>query len=491
MYICTANVKDMKDNTYLLLLRMRWIQQRRDFSWRSVFVAAYFTFLYLALVGGLYVGLREESETMTLPFEGGVLPLIIAVAIIPGDLFIKLIWRRSPVEMDDVLRSRPVGKQAWALLILTEAATSFTQWLLPLATAVVILLFFSWPLGLSTLVVSFTATMVNAMFQNCWRRAPGNEYTLPLVAGYIAWLVLAYAIVIATFVIVALVGDDASEPSNASAIWGTVIGTAALMLFNVTVITVLHRYFCRMKNYNENATHIVRHTSKGTVDIRRMEWTAIWRSKRLRTSLLVIAPLFLLNTYLQQMPDTISTLGFNSMLILGVAFPSVIIAQYGLGIEANFIHGIWSKPWMLEGILLNKFRMYSMLCVAMAVCCLPAVIWMGMSIFTLLAVLLFSIGFFMPLMMPMSLFCSRIDLFASAFFNYQGANKQMNIYSFILFVPIIIYFATMFLLPTLVADAIMAALGLVGLAMHRPIIHWIAERWRRQRYTLMERWTKE
>lgn len=474
------------------LFRLWMVQKRREFSWRTLLISLYFISLYAIVVCVFYGAISAQDEPLTIPVESIVAAMLVAVSIVPGDLLIKLIWRRSPVEMDDSLRSRPVPQRTWAMLVLFDTSMGFLQWMLPLAVAPVVALLLGPAMGLVSLVMAFFCTMVNALFQNCWRRAPGNQYTFPLLVGYFAWLFALYALTIVVFVTLGVAADDPSQPLSPTAVgWAGALATLLFLALNGGVGFVLHRYFCRMKNYNENSGSAAHAHTPGQVSLARMEWTAVRRSKRLRMTLLFIAPIFLLNTYLQQMPDITSELGLNSMLLFGVSFPSIMLAQYGLGVEANYAHGIWSKPWPVETILLNKFRFHSLICCVMAACCLPAVVWMDMSILTLLAVLLFSVGFFLLLMLPMCLFCSRFDLFASAFFNYQGANKQMNIYSFIIFVPMIIYFVAYHFMPTHYADALLAGLGLIGLALHQPAIKWIGSIWRRRRYSIMERWTKE
>jgi diacylglycerol kinase len=162
-----------------------------------------------------------------------------------------------------------------------------------------------------------------------------------------------------------------------------------------------------------------------------------------------------------------------------------------LGIEANFFSGIWTKPWSVEGILRRKYLFFCGICVFMTLLVIPAVLFMHMSPLALLAALLFSCGVFILPFMATCLFSSRMDLFASAFFNYQGGNKQLNVFSFIMFVPMIIYFGAYYLLPTLWAHLVVALLGLLGLLLHRWYIHWIATLWFKRRYAIMERWLSE
>ena len=473
------------------LLRLWWVQKRRGFSWRTLFVAAYFAVLYVIVIVGIYTGLSEQIDKASLPVDISFLALMLTTAVIPGDMLMKIIWRRSPVEMDDSLRSRPVAPRQWGLFVLTDTAAGIMQWMLPLAVAFAVALFVSAGMALASLMVTYACVMVNALLQNCWRRAPGNAQTLPLLAGWLAWVMVMYALTILAGMAIGI-GSQDLPPARLGNIARllTLLAMGIVLLVDVAVCYVLHRYFCRMKNYNENAPRTHTAHATGEVSLWRMEWTAVWRSKRLRTSVLVIAPIFLFNTYTQQLPTIIADFGFNPMLLFGVAFPSVILGQYGLGVEANYAHGIWTKPWPIATILLNKFRFHSAICAIMAMCCLPAVVWLKMSLWTLIATLLFTCGVFVLLMMPMCLFCSRFDLFASAFFNYQGANKQMNIYSFIIFVPMIIYYAAHYYLSPAMANIIIAGLGILGLALHVPFIKWLARKWQSRRYAMMERWCK-
>lgn len=471
------------------LMQLWWLQKRRDFSWRMLFVTAYFAVIYIILIVGLYSGLSEHIHETPLPVDISFLVPMLAAAIVPADMLMKIIWRRSPVEMDDSLRTRPVGPKQWGLFVLADTAADVMQWMLPLAVAFAVALFVSVGMALASLLLTYSCVMVNALFQNCWRRAPGNAQTLPLLVGWLAWAALLYALTILTGIAMGIAGSDSGSGRLCdNTLLAVLLSMAVMLATNVAMCYVLHRYFCKMKNYNENAPRAHTAHTSGEVSLWRMEWTAVWRSKRLRTSLLVIAPIFLFNTYTQQLPTIITDFGFNPMLLLGVAFPSVILGQYGLGVEANYAHGIWTKPWPIATILINKFRFHSAICAIMAMCCLPAVAWLQMSLWTLIATLLFACGVFVLLMMPMCLFCSRFDLFSSAFFNYQGANKQMNIYSFIIFVPMLAYYAAAYFLSTTLANIVIAGLGILGLTLHVPFCKWLARLWQSRRYAMMERW---
>lgn len=459
-----------------VLVRLWMTQKRRDFSWRTFFVGAFLTLYFVVIVLVIFFSLQEQLKAHPLPVAPLVLAPLMAVSIIPGDMLMKLFWRRSPVEMDDYLRTRPVSPQVWGLFVLFDTMAGFMQWMLPLMIAFVAALLL--PLGAAALalLVAYSCTVVNALFQNCWRRAPGNQWTLPLAFGYLFWLALSYALAIAGFLLPAV--------------------GLSLVLVNIVVAVVLHRYFVRLKNHNEELHAPVASTAHplGEVSLWSIEWVQLMRSKRLRVSFITIAVIFLLNTYMQQMNPVMEkdfSISVNPMLLFGIAFPSIILAQWVLGVEANFFSGIWTKPWPVEGILRRKYVFFCAICGGMALLILPAVVWMHLSLLLWLSTLLFGCGVFVLPFMATCLFSSRMDLFASAFFNYQGGNKQINIFSFIMFIPMGIYYAAYFLLPSLWAHLLIGGLGLLGLALHRPYIHWISNLWYRRRYEIMERWLTE
>lgn len=477
------------------LLRMWLTQQRRDFSWRTFFVGVILFVYFLVLVLILYFGLREQLQAHPMPFELPALAPLFALSVVPADLLMKVFWRRSPVEMDDYLRTRPVSQLDWSRFILVDTATGLLQWVLPVMMAFVAGLILPWWAALLTFVLAYSCSVVNALFQNCWRRAPGNQWTLPLVFAYLAWLLVASGVTILCFVVVGLAGDGPSTPVSASGIAGGVLlSSAILLLINIGVCCGLQWYFRRLRNHNEEM-HAPVHTtarSLGEVSVWSIEWVQLLRSKRLRVSFITIAIVFLLNVYMQQMtPDMGELIKVNPMLLFGIGFPSIILAQWVLGVEANFFSAIWTKPWSVEGILRRKYLFFCMICGLMALLILPAVAFMHLSFWAWLAALLFACGVFVLPFMATCLFSSRMDLFASAFFNYQGGNKQINVFSFVMFIPMIVYFGTYILLPGLWAHLVVALIGLAGIALHRWYIGWITSLWFRRRYEIMERWMTE
>jgi len=91
------------------------------------------------------------------------------------------------------------------------------------------------------------------------------------------------------------------------------------------------------------------------------------------------------------------------------------------------------------------------------------------------------------IMMPTCLFSKRLDLFSSAFFNYQGANMAIHLYSFAIFIPMGIYAAIMLLINNIyIAESIVALLGIIALLLHRIVLKSLANRFMSIRYKRME-----
>ena len=90
------------------ILRLYLRQKRHDFHWQQIFLSVYFGGLYLAMLLAAYFGMRDELAAHPIPAGAVLFVPVVAVGVQFGDLLMKLFWRRSTVEMDDYLRTRPV-----------------------------------------------------------------------------------------------------------------------------------------------------------------------------------------------------------------------------------------------------------------------------------------------------------------------------------------------------------------------------------------------
>lgn len=109
------------------ILHMYLRQKRHDFHWQQIFLTVYFGGLYVAVLLAFYFGMREELAAHPVPAAVVVFVPMVAISVQLSDLLMKLFWRRSPVEMDDYLRTRPVSPRDWARFVLIDTSQSFLQ----------------------------------------------------------------------------------------------------------------------------------------------------------------------------------------------------------------------------------------------------------------------------------------------------------------------------------------------------------------------------
>lgn len=89
-----------------LLLRLWWLQQRRNFHKRDAFVVCYIIFLYVMVGVGFYQGFTESGGEL----EGEEMPALLGAGIVIGmlipDIIMKMVMKRDITAMDDYVKSR-------------------------------------------------------------------------------------------------------------------------------------------------------------------------------------------------------------------------------------------------------------------------------------------------------------------------------------------------------------------------------------------------
>ena len=439
-------------------------------------------FLAVIVILGVWVPLHDKYASFIASHFFERLATVVASSFIIPDFMLKAFFHRTPVEMNHALSSRPLKRATWNRFILcTEILSSFTL-ALPLICAVLAALLGMRPFSvLMVVLLAFTSSLANSLFICTWRRAPGNRYTLPLLFVALFYITVAMAYGIFTVVYVSLWHQSSHV---------TLLPLGLIILMSL-VCACLYAYFSRLRNYNEYSDGTVGYVhSNGRVSLLSIQWMQVLRCKNLRRSVILIAVLFIFNTYLQQQPDIIKDSGINIMLLFGITMPSLILAQYGLGVEANYIGFLWTRPCLIEQIMRNKFRFFCLLNLLMALCCIPACFLLNLSPMLLISATLYGTGAYTLPLMATCIYTNRLPLYAKTFFHNNGG-MLINIVSLVLHIPIAGYFAIMFLLPANKAYMCLAGLGLLGLLLHRPYIHFLYLTWYRRRHKLMERWMKE
>ena len=464
-----------------LLLSLRYIQWRRNFSWRKFLAVLYFVGIMLIMIVGMLFANRDVLADQLDMLPPAALAIALVSTLSLTDFIMKMMLNTDAVVMDDFLRTKPISSRVWNRFMAVLLATDPWNLVMPTFMALV----GAWLLPAGVTVLAVVAALVQTLMLS-WlvadiHKAPDINHSLPLWAGAVVYYLGTMGLGILLVTLAIMSGMNLVLPGSP---WTELV---LFIVLDIVLTGVLYLYFCRMRAYDEHEQHANTVRSVGDVTLFSTEYLSVWRSKRFRVPMLIITVLFLLEAYMMPINDTTDVLFYLYFLL---AWPSMFLGQWVFGIEGNYFHGLWTKPYSIEHMLLNKYKFFILLTLCTAVLLIPAIFLKGLRPTTLLAMILFLGCGQSLLMMPTCLFSTRVDLFSSAFFNYQGASMRITIYSLIIFIPLAIYFFCSLALPPLWGDAVMAAIGLAALAVHRPCIRSLARKWTYNRYENMERYMK-
>lgn len=455
------------------LLNLWWIQKRRTFDWKRMGWFLYILLIIISGIIGAYIQIRKDGNfNMHNDITQKIaIPLVMTFSVM--GILMKLLMKQEAAGMDDYLKSRPVLESSWNKFLILMNLADYWNWVNP------VLLFgiscFIMPIGYAflTFLLAFCVSITDGLMLTCLRKAQGWEYKLPLFIG-----LLVYYIIASVFYAVS-VGLNL----NFVAIFGMIIITLLFLL-------VLYKYMCSIKHYNEQKTHTSKVRSLGDISLFSMEYISVFRSKRLRQAMIFIPIVFLFQVYTQALSlhshEGIGVGGLSIIVMFAMAFPSVLLGQWVFGVEGNFFHGIMTKPMSIYEMLCTKYYFLMLINLVMIIPYIPGLFFGYWGIDLLIATFFFC-AVVNILMMPTCLFSKRIDLFSSAFFNYQGANMAINLYGFVILIPMGIYGALMLCLDnTYIAEVILASLGIIALLLHRIVLKSLASRFMSIRYKRME-----
>ena len=447
-----------------ILLKLWADQKRRDFKWGRFLGEAYFfalfTFVSIIITYAVYeeTGSTEGAE-VAVPF--------IAVAIILPDFLNKLVMKHDETVMDHYLKSKPISNRVWNRFLLVTNLFSFWNWAMPMLLLPFCVLFLPWTLVLPSFLLLLAVSMVGGVARTALSKAKGWTNKWPVLVAMVIWLIVAMMYALAAIIMP----------------WG--IHLVGFILLCIGAIAVFYNYLCDLRRYDESQAKAGR-LFLGASSLFSMEYISVLRSKRLRVAVLVLPLVFVFNTYTQLVNGL--NVVFYSMLLFEIFSPSMMLGQWVFGIEGNYFDGLWSKPLDIREILRNKFWFYAALNAVATLLVVP-VLWLSdLSPWVLGAAWLFTAGFANLTLMPTALISSRIELFQSAFFNYQGASLAINVYGLIVLVPIAIFCVCTWLLSPMMCALVLAGIGLVGFALHWVVINKIADAYERRRYTCFERY---
>ena len=141
-----------------LLLRLWWLQQRRNFHKRDAFVACYIIFLYVVMGVSFFLSFTVNGGEL----GGEDMPALLGAGIVVGmlipDIIMKMVMKRDITAMDDYVKSRPVPEKIWNKFLLTTNLVSFWNYVLP----VLMLPVFIYFLPVGQVIASFFLFLAHA-----------------------------------------------------------------------------------------------------------------------------------------------------------------------------------------------------------------------------------------------------------------------------------------------------------------------------------------
>ena len=162
------------------LLSLRYIQWRRNFSWRKFLVVLYLAGVMLLMIVSVLFASHDLLADLLdeLPPAGLAIALVATMAL--PDFMLKMMWDTDAVVMDDFLRTKPISSRVWNRFIAILLAADPWNLVIPMFIALV----GAWLLPAEVTVLAVVAALVQTLMLS-WlvadiHKAPDIEHSLPL-----------------------------------------------------------------------------------------------------------------------------------------------------------------------------------------------------------------------------------------------------------------------------------------------------------------------
>lgn len=451
-----------------LLLRLWWLQKRRNFKKRDLAVAIYLIIVYIAMCVGFYFGATASGASIERLDAPAFVGFIIVLASLVPDFIMKLSIKQEATFMDDYLKTRPIPEKYWNRFLLTINVASLWNYLIPVMFLPLLILFLSTGQALVCFLIMILFSYADSLFSTCFKKTSDRFLQFSVVSGWIVMLMVA-SLFLALF------------------FWADgLVLNLGMALLSVAVMAGLVGFLTNEDNYDESRHSATRQRSLGRVTLFTMQFFGVLRAKRLRSMVLIVTIILIADTYFMYWTSESEGMSATICAIAAVIMPSLVLSQWTFGVEGNFFQGLMTKPVSVNRLLNNCFYFFLLLSLASSLFIVPLV-FITPEFTPLMLIASLCLAVFVNLYnMPTCLFSSRLELFSNSYFNMQGANMKINFYSLALLIPVGIFVGIWLLWGAVTWCIVSIAVGVLSLAVHRPVIAKLASRFEARKYERLE-----
>lgn len=456
-----------------LLLRLWWLQQRRNTTWKDILAGSYIVFVYAAMGVGFYWGATSDGDELFPDGAPSSLAAIMVLVTLLPDIFLKGIMKRDSTAMDDYIKARPLPESVWNKFLLLTNLFNVWNYLLPLLMLPVLLCMMSVPNAIAGYLLMQLYSYIDGFYVTCYRKT--NEWMLrwPLVVG---WLfmggVLTLYLVISSWM-------------------PAVAVNLGMLVWAVLILVGLLAYLYGLKIYNEQHNKVSRFRTFGHTTLYSLQYIGLLRAKRVRNMVLVMVVVFFLDALLMAWMPSDAGGVTQSLAIYVVGFvlmPSVVLSQWTFGIEANYFQGLLTKPVRVERLLRNCYYFYLSISCVMALVSLTFLLMSKeVTVLTVLGALAMAVAVNLA-NLPTCLYSSRLEIFSNSMFNMQGANTKINLYGLLFLLPLAAFAGIYWMWGEMAWFLACILVAAVCLFFHKKVIALVAGLYERRRYQRMEKY---
>lgn len=451
-----------------LLLRLWWLQKRRNFKKRDLAVMIYLFIVYIGACVGFYLGATASGAPIERLYAPAFVGFIIVMASLVPDFIMKLSVKQDATFMDDYLKTRPIPEKLWNRFLLIINAGSFWNYIFPVLLLPLLILFLSTLQALACFLIMILFSYADSLFVTCFKRTSDRFLQFSLIGGWLLMLMVT-SLFLALF------------------FWADgLVLNLGMVLLGIAVMAGLTGFLANEDNYDESRHRTTRQRSFGRVTLFTMQFLGVLRARRLRFMVLILSIIIIADAYFMLWTSDGDDMPVTLCAILAVIMPSLVLSQWTFGVEGNFFQGLMTKPISVRHLLTNCFYFFLLLSLASSLFVAPLIfITPGFTPLMLIASLCLAV-FVNLFNMPTCLFSSRLEIFSDSYFNMQGANMKINFYSLALLVPAGIFVGIWLLWGPTIWCVVSIATGVLSLTVHRLVIAKLASRFEARKYERIE-----